>query len=74
MFVSVSQHVHKSASSVLRFYVIFVSNDIRNSYAAHSQLNSILMQWRIQDLTLGGAWTLSRGGGLEIIESVDGLK
>ena len=31
----------------------------------------ICCQWRIQDLTLGRAWTLSTGGGEKIIERVE---
>jgi len=27
-------------------------------------MSYILFQWRIQDITLGGAWTGGRGGGV----------
>ena len=40
------------------------NNNYKNNYN-YNKRNNTYNQWRIQDLTLGGAWTLSTGGGVE---------
>ena len=48
-----------------------VESHIQFKYLSHTVY---IRQWRIQDLSLGGAWTLSTGGGgggRKIIESVN---
>jgi len=41
----------------------YVVNGDLGTYMYEHVGRSMQMQWRVQDLTLGGGWTLSAGGG-----------